>query len=122
MSQASKSHTEDALGGHSKASQKPAPANSQPGATSNTEEALGGAKKVKSAPAHVGHANPHPEQEADGIHNGIPAAKNRAPETAKPSSAGRTQRALAAGHHGKQTDAEGNNNGVAKKHPLTKGY
>ena len=97
MGQASKSHQDDALGGKSKASQKPQPAN-------------------------VGHANHHPNQEADGIHNGIPTEKNRAPETAKVAPAGRTQRALAAGHHGKQTDAEGNNNAVAKKHPLTKGY
>jgi hypothetical protein len=58
--------------------QKPAPANQQPGTTSKHEETLTRAAKVKPTPAHVGHANPHPAiQEGDGVHNGVPTAKNR---------------------------------------------
>ena len=33
---------------------------------------------------------------------------------------GRVQQARKAGHHGKQIDAEGNNNAVPKKHSKTK--
>ncbi len=122
MSQASKSHPEDSRGGHSKASQKPAPANSQPGTTStNIDETKGGANKVKPKSVHVGHANVHPEQEGSGKHNGVATEKNRAAEAAKPSAAGRVAQALAAGAHGKQKNADGSSFAEPRKHPPTSG-
>ena len=122
MSQASKSHPEDSRGGHSKASQKPEPGNSQPGTTStNIDETKGGVNKVRPKPAHVGHANPHPKQEQDGVHNGVPVQKNRAAEAAKPSAAGRVAQTLATGPHGKQKNADGSSFAEPRKHPSTSG-
>src|SRR5258708_7181918 len=52
--QASKSHPEDSRGEHSKASQKPSPANSQPGTTStNVHESRDVVQKTKPTPAHL---------------------------------------------------------------------
>jgi len=51
----SKSHPEDSLGRHSKASQKPDNSHISSGTTStNVEETKGGVKKVRPTPAHVG--------------------------------------------------------------------
>ncbi len=118
----SKSHPEDALGKHSKASQKLD--SSQPGTTStNIDETKGGVKKVKPAPAHVGHANPHPKQEGDGVHSGVKTAVNRSQEAVGVASATRVQQARSAGPHGAQIDSQGNTNDEPKKHPpTTKGY
>jgi hypothetical protein len=121
MSQASKSHQEDSLGGHPKAFQKPAPANSQPGATSNIDETKGGVNKVKPKPAHVGPGTPHPEQEGSGKHNGVATEKNRSAEIAKPSAAGRVAHAIAAGPHGKAVHADGSRQSEANKHKPTDG-
>ena len=124
MSQASKSHPEDTLGGKSKASQKPSPAHQQSGTTStNVDETKGGVKKVKPAPANVGHANPHPKQEGDGVHSGVKTAVNRSQEAVGVASATRVQQARSAGPHGAQIDSQGNTNDEPKKHPpTTKGY
>jgi len=56
---ASKSHVDDAKGGHSKESQRPEPAHqySGPRPSTNTEEAFGGVPKNKPAAAHVGPWN-----------------------------------------------------------------
>jgi hypothetical protein len=65
--QASRSHPEDSRGEHSKASQKPSPANSQPGTTStNVHESRDVVEKTKPTPAHVG---PHKQsgQERDSL-------------------------------------------------------
>ena len=75
--------------------------------------------KVKPQPAHVGHANPHPKQEGDGVHNGVALETSRSAEIAKPSAAGRTQKALAAGPHGSQIHADGSSQAEARKHPQT---
>ena len=46
---------------------------------------------------------------------------DRAQETVNVAGPSRVQRARKAGHHGKQTDSEGNNNALPKKHPRTDG-
>jgi len=119
MSQASKSHPEDALGGHSKASQKRD--SSQPGTTSDCDEALGGVNKVRPKHAHEGHANTHQKQEGDGVHNGVPTEKNRSQETVKLASAGRTQQALKAGPYGSVTHADGSKQSEKNPHKPTSG-
>ena len=78
-------------------------------------------RKIKPAPANVGHANPHPKQEGDGLHNGVPTEKNRAAEIAKPSAAGRVAQARAAGPHGSQVHADGSKQSEPRKHPPTSG-
>ncbi len=45
---------------------------------------------------------------------------DRTAGTAQVKTPARVQQARKAGHHGKQTDAEGNNNALPKKHSSTK--
>jgi hypothetical protein len=65
-SQASRSHPEDSRREHSKASQKPSPANASVRDNIDIDEAKGGVKKVVATPAHVGPHNEH-GQERDSL-------------------------------------------------------
>jgi hypothetical protein len=113
--QASRSHPEDSRGEHSKASQKPSPANSQPGKTStNVHESRDVVQKTKPTPAHVG---PHkqPGQERDSLNQ---AQANRVsrpvPGDAKEVPGG-AAKARNAGPHGSVIHADGSSQATPSK-------
>src|SRR5436309_16132308 len=113
MSQASKSHKEDSLGGHSKASQKPEPAHQYAGerTSTNPDEAKGGVSKKRPAPAHVGPRTPsEPDETVDGAR-----FKNKKhPEDAK-EVPGAARSARRSGPHGSSTNADGSSFAEPKK-------
>jgi hypothetical protein len=117
MSQASKSHTEDALGGHSKRSQTPVPANSKPGTTStNIDEALGGVAKVKGTAPHVGPWNTPNEERESLRENAFPNRKAPADAREVAGAAARARRLT----HGKLIHADGSTQASPNKHHVAK--
>ena len=119
-SKASRSHPEDALGAHSKASQRPMPANSQPGTTStNVHEARDVVQKRKPTPAHVGPHN-QPGQERDSLNERqIKRVSRPVPADAQevPGAAARARRA---GPHGKVIHADGTSQATPSKKQVAK--
>jgi len=106
MSQASKSHKEDSLGGHSKASQKPEPAHQYAGerTSTNPDEAKGGVTKKRPAPDHVGPRTPsEPDETVDGAR--FKNKKQHPGDAKEVPGAARTARNN--GPHGRSTNADG---------------
>ena len=118
-SQASRSHPEDALGAHSKASQRPVPANSQPGTTStNIHEARDVVQKKKPTPAHVGPQN-QPGQERDSLNEGqINRVSRSVPQDAKEVPGG-ARKARNAGY-GSVIHADGSSQAAPNRHNVAK--
>jgi hypothetical protein len=111
---ASRSHPEDSRGEHSKASQKPSPANASVRDNIDIDEAKGGVKKVVATPAHVGPQN-QPGQERDALNESqINRVSRPVPQDAKevPGGAAKARRA---GPHGKQIHADGSNDATSGK-------
>jgi hypothetical protein len=105
---ASRSHSEDALSGHPKNVQRPAPAHTSVRDNIDIDEAKGGVKKTKATPAHVGPQN-QPGQECDSLNERqIKRVSRPVPPDAKevPGGAAKARRA---GPHGKQIHADGSN-------------
>jgi hypothetical protein len=116
MSEASKSHPKDALDGHSKASQRPVPANQQPGTTSKTDETLSQDAKTKPQPGHVG---PRGASKPDETLGKSPANRKHPGDAAV--KGGVVQRALKSGPHSAQSNADGTLHSTPTKHGKTSG-
>jgi hypothetical protein len=120
-SQASRSHPEDALGKqqHTKASQRPAPANSQPGTTSNNvHESRDVILKKTPIPAHVGPQN-QPGQERDSLNETqINRVGRPVPGDAKetPNGAAKARRAT----YGRVIHADGSSQAQPNTHRVAK--
>jgi hypothetical protein len=103
MSVASKSHIDDAKGGHSRESQTPAPAHQYAGerTSTNCDEALGGVPLRRPQPGHSGPGTPSKSDET------LKGAFKREQVRDAKVVPGATQRALKAGPHGKVIHADG---------------
>jgi len=116
--QASRSHPEDSRGEHSKASQKPSPANSQPGTTStNVHESRDVVQKKKPTPAHLTHFH-----DLKGEHEETKDSSrftNRKQGDVK-EIAGAAAKARRAGPHGSVIHADGSSQAASNKHNVAK--
>jgi hypothetical protein len=118
---ASKSHVDDAKGGHSKESQRPEPANQYTGSRTSLDvnEARDKTSKKKAAPANGGFHN-RPNEERDSLNE---AQSNRVsrpvPANAKevPNGAAKARRA---GPHGSVMHADGSSQAAPNKHNVAR--
>ena len=119
QTQASKSHTEDALRGHSKASQRPVPAHTSVRDDIEIDEALGGVGKKKATPAHVGPQN-QLGQERDSLNERqIQRIPRPVPGDAKDVPGG-ARKARNAGPHGRVIHADGTSQATPSKKQVAK--
>ena len=111
----SKSHVDDAKGGHSKQSQRPEPAHQYAGQRTSldVDEAKQRTSKKKPEPAHLTHFHDLKGEHEETLRAGaFPNRKHPGDAKEVPGGAAKARRA---GPHGHQVDTNGDNDATPKK-------
>ena len=115
----SRSHPEDSLGSHTKASQRPQPAHTSVRDNIDVDEAKGGVKKVVATRAHTGPQN-QPGQECDSLNERqITRIPRPVPQDAKEIPGG-ARKARNAGPHGSAIQTDGSSQAASNKHNVAR--